>query len=119
MAEISGEKVLAAREEQGRVLFVVILLRCTKQLPHADWLNDAQRVNVKPAVVNLVFYIMVSYAVRCMLITRHMRFLGPSGPLCLSSCHLAQLSSAPRAEYRHDAEATIKQYHRVCDKSSH
>ena len=31
----SGDKVLAARKEQGQVLVVIL---CAKQLPHADWL---------------------------------------------------------------------------------
>ena len=61
----SGDKVLAARKEQGQVLIVIL---CAKQLPHADWLLDVQRVNAQPPTKNcVVIYIMVSYAGRCML----------------------------------------------------
>lgn len=110
VAESSGEKVLAAREEQGRVL-IVIPYDALSKLPHADWLNHAQRVNVKAAArksFSLSIYIMVSCAVRCMLMIYHILPSSLFNPLCLAGGHLAQLSRAARAEYRHDAKAAVE-----------
>lgn len=112
----SGDKVLAARKEQGQVLIVIL---CAKQLPHADWLLDVQRVNAQPPakmVCNLHHGI-----VRRSLHARYcaMSTFNFSGPLCLSSGDLSQLPCTARAEDCHDAKTTIEQYHRICDKSSH